>query len=414
MKVVKCSELRESFFDSQELEESELVKRIIADVRQDGDSAVRNYTKQFDNVDLPDIKVSEKEIAHALNTLDPGVSTAIHTAAANIKAFSEKQMRQLKSFEIENKGVRLGQSITPINFVGGYIPGGNYPLLSTALMIGIPAKVAGVKKLVVCSPPSHDGDVHPLTLAAAKIAGIDTIYRVGGAQAIAAMAYGTESIEPVSLIVGPGNKYVNLAKKEVYGRVGIDFIAGPSEIIIIADEKANFKYIAADLLAQAEHASDAKPILITTSEKLIQKVQDELEKQLQGPKTAEIARKSLDNGNIILVNNISEAAYVANRYAPEHLELMLEDVDELKPRFTEYGSMFLGETPTALGDYASGTNHVLPTNRCARYTGGLSVFNFVKIATNQEAITGELYGIVQQLATLEGLEAHANAARIRK
>lgn len=336
----------------------------------------------------------------------------LKTAINNIKTFAQAQFKLLKDIEIDIDGIKLGHKIIPLDIVGCYVPGGNYPLPSSAIMSVIPAKVAGVKEIVVCSPK-----IKPVTIAACKLAGADRIFRVGGVQAVAAMAYGTESIPKVDKIVGPGNKYVTAAKKEVFGICGIDFLAGPSEILIIADDSSNPGYIAADMLAQAEHDIEARAYLVTNSKKLICKVQDKINDFLNNIGTAKIARISINNSLAILADNMDEAIEIANQKAPEHLEICFRNAEQHTDKFRNYGSLFIGNySAEVFGDYCSGTNHILPTNGVARYTGGLSVFDFVKIQTYQHLSresAAVLAPIASKIAELEGLSAHKLSSDLR-
>ncbi|MBW1839393.1 MAG: histidinol dehydrogenase, partial [Deltaproteobacteria bacterium] len=355
---------------------------------------------------------SAREIKEAYNKVDPKDVEVLKKAAKNIRFFAEKQFEGFRDFEADNDGVLLGQKIIPIEKVGCYVPGGRYPLPSSALMSVIPAKVAGVKEIIVCSPKTD-----PFVIVAADIAGADKIFNVGGVQAIGAMAYGTETIPKVNKIVGPGNKFVAAAKKEVYGLVGIDFIAGPSEVLIIADDTGNPEFIAADLLAQAEHDPNARSDLLTTSKKLAEEVNEQLKIQLAELSTRDVAKAALDNGRIVIVKDLDQAVEISNKRAPEHLELQVRDTKSLIKKLTNYGSLFIGEySAEVFGDYCSGTNHTLPTNGTSKYTGGLSVKDFVKILTYQKIDKkgcSDLGKIASRMADLEGLKAHKNAADIR-
>jgi len=390
-----------------------IVRNILEDVKKEGDKAVIDYTLKFDNIKIKKIELTKEDIEEAYNKVDKETINALKTAAKNIKAFAKKQMAQFKDFETTKEGITTGQRVSPIEKVGCYVPGGRYPLPSTALMTVIPAKVAGVKDVVVCSPK-----IQPVTVVAADIAGANRIFCIGGIQAIGAMAYGTKSVPKVDKIVGPGNKYVAAAKKEVYGDVGIDFIAGPSEILIIADERANPEYIAADLLAQAEHDADAKANLLTTSKKLAEKVKKEIKKQLNTLKTKEIAKESISNSQISIVKNINEAIKIANEMAPEHLELQVKNSEEIIPKLKNFGSLFIGEySAEVFGDYCAGSNHTLPTNKAARYTGGLSVKDFIRLQTYQKVSKQGakiLSATASKLAEVEGLDAHRKAVEVRK
>lgn len=413
MKIINAKDLKPEFFEKTEEECLDSVREILKDVKNEGDSAIRSYTKKFDKIDIENFQLDKNQIEEAYLKVDKETIDALNFAAKNIKKFAEEQLKGIKSFEINNNGVILGQRIVPIEKVGCYVPGGRYPLPSTALMTVIPAKVAGAKEVIVCSPKTN-----PATIVAADIAGADKIFSIGGVQAIGAMAYGTESIPKVNKIVGPGNQYVAAAKKEVYGTVGIDFIAGPSEVFIIADETANPKFIAADLLAQAEHDPTARAEVATNSEDLANKIIIEIREQLETLKTKEVAETSIRNsGAIILVKNIEEAIEIANKRAPEHLEIQIKNPEKIISQLTNYGSLFIGEySAEVFGDYCSGPNHALPTNGCARYTGGLSVKEFVKVLTFQKVTkeaSKQLIKAASKLAEVEGLYAHKNAADIR-
>ncbi|MFO7711406.1 MAG: histidinol dehydrogenase [Candidatus Woesearchaeota archaeon] len=389
------------------------VTDILQDVKTNGDTAVMQYTKQFDNQDLSRFRLTSDEIKQAYEKVRPEDIEAVKVAAENIRLFAQEQLESLKSFQVERNGMILGQRIVPLESVGCYVPGGYYPLPSSALMSVIPAKVAGVKEVIVCSPK-----IKPITIVAADIAGADSIFCIGGVQAIGAMAYGTETVPKVAKIVGPGNAYVTAAKKEVFGIVGIDFIAGPSEVLIIADQTADPALIAADMLAQAEHDPDARADLLTDSREIAKAVEAEVEKQLEELKTKDIAKKALSNSSIVLAESLQEAVNIANKRAPEHLELQVKESDRLVPLLINYGSLFIGSySAEVFGDYCAGTNHILPTNGAARYTGGLSVKDFVKVLTFQQ-FTREgaqnLSKVCQSLAEMEGLDAHRLAAKQRE
>jgi len=389
------------------------VNKIIADIEKNGDKAIAKYTYKFDKIKMKRFLVSKKEIKEAYKEIDREILAALKKAAENIRKFAKKQLECFKNFEYNEKGMILGQRIIPIEKIGCYVPGGNYPLPSSALMSVITARVSGCREIIVCSPK-----IKNVTIVAADIAGADKIFRIGGIQAIAAMAYGTKQIPKVDKIVGPGNIYVNLAKKEVFGKVGIDFIAGPSEVMIIADDNANPAFIAADMLAQAEHDVNAIPILITTSKNIAKETKIELKKQLSTLKTRDIAEKALKNGEIIVVKNIEKAVKIANEKAPEHLELQIKNAEKYILKCLNYGSLFLGNySAEVFGDYCSGPNHILPTGKAARYSGGLSARDFIKINTYQRITKKgieKLAGIASKLADIEGLYAHKNASEIRK
>ncbi len=397
------------------------VRKIIDDVHSKGDKALSFYSEKFGGLPMESFRVNDSDIEKAYSEISQELRDAIDTAAHNIKKFAKMQHETIKPLSATETsgGVFLGHDVIPVDSCCCYIPGGNHPLFSTALMLVIPAKIAGVKRVCVTVPPMQEGRLpHPATLAALKIAGADEVYAIGGAQAIAAFAYGTESIKPVVMIVGPGNKYVTEAKRQVYGKVGIDFVAGPSEVLIIADESANAGVIAADILAQSEHDTDAAGILITTSEKLATDVSEEVLRQLEQLDTADIASISWErNGRIIIADSLKEASDIANDIAPEHLEINVADPYKLKPLLRNYGSLFIGEgSAEVFGDYVAGTNHTLPTMGAARYTGGVSVMTFLKICTFQR-ITPDgvknLAPIAEVMARNEGLSAHAKAAAIR-
>ena len=390
----------------------ERVNKIVVDVKKRGDEAVISYTKKFDNVYLTknNIRVNKKEIKEAYKKLNPKTVNSLKIAAANIARYAKYQLPSEWKKEI-NKGIFVGQIVRPLDSVGCYVPGGNYPLVSSVLMTVIPAKVAGVKEIIVCCPK-----ITKEILIACDLAGATKVFRVGGAQAIAAMAYGTETIPKVSKIVGPGNIYVTAAKKLVFGDVGIDFLAGPSEIMIIA-ENSNPEFIAADMLSQAEHDAMASSILVTPNASLAKKVKQEIESQLKKLKTKKIVKKSLENfGAIVIVKNMDEAFEFANELAPEHLEIM-DDDENLLSKVRNAGAVFLGEySPEAAGDYCSGPNHVLPTQGVAKFRAGLSVIDFLKMPTFQRLTKKGLEGIkdsIINIAELEGLNAHAKSVKKR-
>lgn len=394
------------------------VKAIIGEVIQSGDTALRNYNIKYDQNDREKFLLSREEIAQAYGEVNPGLISDIRKAAANIEAFAKAQrasIKDLKDYEVA-KGVYLGHRIIPIDSCCCYVPGGTYPLYSSALMLAIPAKVAGVKRITACSPTMKGTQkIHPATIVAMDIAGVDEIYALGGAHAVAAFAYGTAQIKPVDIIVGPGNQYVAEAKRQCYGQVGIDFVAGPSEVLIIAQAPAKASYIASDILAQSEHDVQAKAILVTTCESLAQEVASEVKKQLETIETTQIARKAWeDNGEIIIAENLEEAFKLSNKISPEHLEIHLKDERSAMESLTNYGSLFVGENSAEVfGDYASGTNHTLPTLRASRYTGGVYVGTFLKTCTYQKITKEGIESIAQtsyNMALGEGLSAHANAA----
>jgi len=419
LKIIQYSDIKDNFFDSTYLTEDPSVRAIVSYVLENKDRALVEYTLHYEGVQLQDMKVTSDEIKKASAEVDNNTIETLKKAKSNIEKFSKAQLDQFNNFEIEIvPGVLAGQKVIPLARVGIYVPGGRFPLVSTLLMCVVPAKVAGVGEIAICSPPSHEGTIHPVILAAADLVGINEIYKVGGAQAIAAMAYGTETIKKVDKIIGPGSKYVTLAKKEVFGTVGIDFIAGPSEIMIIADDTANPRVLTADILAQAEHDTNATCILITDSPSVAEKVNEEVEVQLKELKNKAVARQSLNmNGMIIITNTIDEAVDLANRRAPEHLELQIKNPDHYVERFKNYGSLFIGEySAEALGDYSSGLNHTLPTNGGARYTGGLGVKDFLKLQTTLRVTKQglcEIGPIAKAFGEIEGLNGHAKSISIR-
>ena len=393
------------------------VTTIINEVKNRGDEALRDYTKKFDDVDLDIIKVPKETIKASLASLDPELVRALEKAAGNISKFHANQIPDEWSKEVD-KGVKAGQIVRPLDIVGCYIPGGRAVYPSTILMTVIPARIAGVERIICCTPPQPDGTVKDVVLAAAKVAGATEIYMVGGAQAVAAMAYGTESIPRVDKIVGPGNIFVTQAKKLVYGQVDIDFPAGPSEVLIIADESADPDFIAMDIMAQAEHDPNAACALVTNSKTLASEVNEQVKTKLNNMERSSIIKESLDSHGLIVVSDtMDEAIEFSNAYAPEHLIVMTKDPEALIENITNAGSIFLGElTPVAAGDYGSGTNHVLPTSGCARMYSGLSAESFIKKPTVQrlsEEGVLNLDQMVRTLAEYEGLYAHAESFRLR-
>lgn len=395
-----------------------IVSDIIADVRENGDAAVKAYCAKFDKAELTSLEVTPEEIQEAISQVEPEFLDILREAAENIRAFHSRQVRN--SFVIADKpGIVLGQKITPIEKVGVYVPGGTAAYPSTVLMDTIPAKIAGCPQLVMVTPPGRDGKVNPVILAAASIAGVNRIFKVGGAQAIAALAYGTESIPKVDKIVGPGNAFVAEAKKQVFGRVSIDMIAGPSEILVIADGKSNPVHVAADLLSQAEHDKLASAVLVTDSEELALAVQAELERQLPLLPRQEIARASIENnGKIIVAETLMAGIEIANEIAPEHLELQVDDPFSYLDAIQNAGSIFLGRScPEALGDYFAGPNHTLPTSGTARFSNPLSVDDFVKKSQFSYYTPEALAKAADKIAAFaekEGLRAHGRSVTIRK
>lgn len=396
---------------------NEKVKAILEDVKQNGDNALKKYAKMFDNADIENIEATEKEIEEAYNRVDEKFKETLKLAYNNIEKFHKKQLRN-SFITNEEDGIVMGQIVNPIEKVGVYIPGGTAVYPSTVLMNVIPAKVAGVNEIILVSPPNKEGKISDNILAAAKIAGVNKIFKTGGAQAIAALSYGTESIPKVYKIVGPGNIYVAMAKRLVYGEVSIDMVAGPSEVLIIADETANPIHIASDMLAQAEHDKLASSILITTSEYIAEKVKEELYKQLEKLSRKDIAAESIENnGRIIITETIDEAVYISNEIAPEHLEISIKEPFSVLSKIKNAGSIFLGDyTPEALGDYLSGANHVIPTSGTAKFASPLSVDDFIKKSYityyTKEALEKVKDNIIN-FAEHESLEAHANSVKVR-
>jgi histidinol dehydrogenase len=398
-------------------EQLAIVKAIIADVRGRGDNAIREYTEKFDRAYLETFTVTEDEWEEAYRNIQPEIVAVIKEAAANIKAYHEKQLRN-SWMTTERNGTILGQKITPLDSVGLYVPGGTAAYPSSVLMNAIPAQVASVERIVMVSPPGENGKLAPAVLVAAREAGVSEIYKIGGAQAIAALAYGTETISSVDKIVGPGNIYVALAKKEVYGDVAIDMIAGPSEIVILADETAIPHEVAADLLSQAEHDERSSSVLVTTSERLAEAVALEVQMQLEELPRRTIAEKSINNyGAIYVTATIEEAVDVVNRIAPEHLEILTENPMALLGKMKHAGAIFLGRfSSEPVGDYFAGTNHVLPTNGTARFSSPLNVDDFQKkssIIFYSEKAFRDNADKITAFARLEGLEAHARAIESR-
>ena len=395
----------------------DIVSGIIKDVRENGDAALYKYCEKFDKVTLSSLEVTPEEIEEALGLVEPEFLEILKEAAANITEYHKNQVRD--GFEIKKAdGIILGQKVIPVRRAGLYVPGGTAAYPSTVLMDSIPAKIAGVKELCITTPPAKDGKVNPVILAAASIAGVDRIFKVGGAQAIAALAYGTETIPKVDKIVGPGNAFVAEAKRQVYGLVSIDMIAGPSEILVIADGTCNPEFVAADLLSQAEHDKLASAVLVTDSKELADKVRDELERQVALLPREEIARTSIDNnGKIIIVESIEQAIEISNEIAPEHLEICVDEPFKYLDMIENAGSVFLGKMcPEALGDYFSGTNHTLPTSGTAKFSSPLSVDDFVKKSAYSYYTPEALSKVADKVAFFaekEGLSAHSRSATVR-
>ncbi len=420
IKILKYGEVRDSEIFARTMPVTNIegiVSDIISDVKSRGDTALFEYTKKFDKAELSSLAVSKEEIDEALDTVEPEFMEILKKAAENIRNFHEKQRRN--SFIINNEnGIIMGQKIIPVDRAGLYVPGGTAAYPSTVLMDSLPAKIAGCKEVVITTPPLPGGKVNPVILAAASIAGVDRIFKIGGAQAIAALAYGTESVPKVDKIVGPGNAFVAEAKKQVFGKVSIDMIAGPSEILVVADGTCNPKYIAADLLSQAEHDKMASAVLVTDSRELAEKVSLEIERQLPLLSRKEIARASIDNnGKIIVADNLRLAIDIANEIAPEHLELCVDNPFDYLDSIRHAGSVFMGKNcPEALGDYFAGPNHTLPTSGTAKFSSPLSVDDFVKKTQYTYYTKDALKKVakdIEYFAKKEGLTAHAKSAVIR-
>ncbi|MDB5191659.1 MAG: histidinol dehydrogenase [Segetibacter sp.] len=407
--------LQRPVFDTSSLEAS--VSNILKEVKQRGDEAIRKFASMFDKVTITDIQVTEEEIETASNEVDDALKAAIIEAKSNIERFHAAQLKEEEAIETM-PGIKCWRKNVAIEKVGLYIPGGTAPLFSTILMLATPAKIAGCKEIVLCTPPNKEGKVHPAILYTASLVGVTQIFKAGGAQAIAGMAYGTETIPQVYKIFGPGNQYVTAAKQLVQkDGVAIDMPAGPSEVAVLADESADAAFVAADLLSQAEHGSDSQVVLVTTSENFALATAGEVELQLKELPRAAFAAKALEQSKIIVVKETGEAIEFLNEYAPEHLIISCEDDEIIADKIINAGSVFLGNySPESVGDYASGTNHTLPTNGFAKAFSGVSVDSFVKKITYQKLTREGLKNIsktVQVMAAAEGLDAHANAVAIR-
>lgn len=420
IKIYKYGEISESEIFAREeskINVEKIVSDIIEDVAKNGDDAVKKYCLKFDGAKLDTLLVSQEEIDEAVGKVESEFLRILTEAAANIRTFHEKQVRN--GFIInEKEGIVTGQKVIPVEVAGLYVPGGTAAYPSTVLMDSIPAKIAGVKEIVMVTPPGSDGKINPVILAAAKIAGIDKIFKVGGAQAIAALAYGTESIPKADKIVGPGNAFVAEAKRQVYGRVSIDMIAGPSEILVVSDVKSNPAFVAADLLSQAEHDKMASAVLVCDDMDFALKVSDEIEKQIPNLLRKDIARNSIDdNGKIIVADDLNKAIEISNKIAPEHLELCVDNPFDYLDAVKHAGSIFMGRyCPEALGDYYAGANHTLPTSGTARFSSPLSVDDFVKKTQYTYYTKNALLKVkddVAYFAEKEGLTAHAKSALIR-
>jgi histidinol dehydrogenase len=407
--------LQRPTFDNSALQEK--VKGVLANIKQRGDAAVQQYTTQFDGVTLDSFVVSQAEIQEGISLVNDDLKSAIKQAANNIKAFHSKQLSPIEVIETM-PGIQCWRKSIGIEKVGLYIPGGSAPLFSTILMLGIPAQLAGCKEIVLCSPPNKEGKLHPAILFTAQLVGITKILKIGGVQAIGAMAYGTKTVPQVYKIFGPGNQFVTCAKQLIQQEgIAIDMPAGPSEVCVLADDSAIPAYVAADLLSQAEHGEDSQVILVSTSENLVEKVQIELAKQVALLSRKETALKALENSKAIIVNTLEEAIDLVNEYAAEHLIISYTDADTIAEKIINAGSIFIGNySPESVGDYASGTNHTLPTNGFAKAYSGVSVDSFVKKITMQKLTKEGLSSIsktVELMASAEGLDAHRNAVTIR-
>ena len=420
LKIYKASQITaEEIVSARDLSYADVesgVKELICDVRENGDAAVRKYTLRFDKADVADFKVSDGEISLALERTGAEFVRILERAAKNIERFHAAQLR--KDFKLDYDGITVGQRFLPVESAGIYVPGGTARYPSSVLMNAVPARLAGVKNIIMCTPPSSDGSIPDNILAAAKVAGVNAVYKIGGAQAIAAMAYGTESIPKVDKIAGPGNVYVATAKKLVQGAAGIDMIAGPSEILVIADKYANPEWVAADLLSQAEHDKLASAILLTDDPAFAEKCAEAVERRVKKLPRREIAEASLEaNGKIIVTENLVDAARLADEIAPEHLELAVRDSEELLNKIRNAGSVFLGYyTPEATGDYMAGANHTLPTGGTARFSSPLGVDDFIKksqfIRFTPESLDSYA-GDIAAFARAEGLTAHAESVEVR-
>ncbi|WP_254525679.1 histidinol dehydrogenase [Natrinema caseinilyticum] len=398
---------------------TDAVREILSEVRDRGDDALFEFTERFDGVEVDDFRVGEDEIEAAAAELTDAETEAIDTTIENVRAFHEEQREHVEGFEKEfEEGVRLGQRIVPVESAGTYVPGGRHPLVAAPAMSIVPAEVAGVDRIVTCAPPQDDGSIQAAQLYAMDRAGADEIYRIGGAQAIGAMAYGTESVPEVAKITGPGNVFTTEAKRQVFGHVGIDFLAGPTEVLILADETADPELVATDLLAQAEHDPNSRPILVSTDRRVAEETVDELYEQLPDLRTEDVARECWEeNGEVIVAETLDDAVAVANDYAIEHLQVMIDEPRSIVDDLTNYGSLFLGEhSPVVFGDKAVGTNHSLPTLEVARYSGGIWVGTYLKTLTHQEATeegAARIAPLAAKICELEGTHAHRISAEAR-
>jgi len=425
VKIIKGKNI-ENIFKKNKKDEKNLYKKIgniLEDIKINKKNALKKYTRKFDGIDIINFKVKNKVLKKSFDNLDIKKKEALKYTIKNIKKFSKKQLNLFKEFEVEiEKDTFLKQKIKPINSIGAYIPGGNFPLVSSGLMSIVPAKVAKVKNISACIPPDkkYPNLINPTVAAALFMLEIDNVYTIGGAQAIAALAYGTDNIKKVDKIVGPGNKFVTAAKKIVYGDTGIDFPAGPSEILIIADKNARSDYIIQDILSQSEHDKDAKSYLLTTSTDLIKEVSKKIEKIIKKTDSSVLRESLKNNCYIIKVNSIEECVKISDKIAPEHLEIQTENNKFLENKLKNYGTLFVGENSCEpLGDYASGLNHILPTDGAARFTGGLNVKNFIKMQTVLEVKdinkkNKKMYEASKIIAEIEGMKEHFRALEIRR
>jgi len=401
-------------------EVTDAVYDILSAVRDRGDDAVREFTSRFDDVDRESIRVTDEEIEAARADVSAADRETIDATIENVREFHEEQRDHIEGFEAEfHPGIRMGQRVVPVESAGVYIPGGRYPLVASPAMTIVPAVIAGVDRIVACAPPAAEGGIQPAQLYAMDAAGADEIYCVGGAQAIGAMAYGTESSDAVDHVGGPGNVFTTEAKRQVYGKVGIDFLAGPTEVLILADETADPALVATDLLAQAEHDTDSRPVLITTDEALAHETMAELDAQLPRLRTEDVARECwAENGEVIVADSMAEAVDLTNDYAMEHLQVMTADPRALMDDLHNYGSLFLGEgSPVVFGDKAVGTNHSLPTLEISKYSGGIWVGTYLKVLTHQEATAAGAAGLADHAAAIceiEGTHAHQLSAEARR
>ena len=425
MKIIKSNNL-ENVFIKNKNEDKKLykkVRKILDDIRLNKDKALKKYTKKFDNIEINNFKIENDILKNCYENIDSKKRDALKYSIKNIKNFSKKQLSLFKEFKVEiEKDTFLKQKIKPITSIGAYIPGGNFPLVSSALMSIVPAKVAGVKNISACIPPDNNYPnlINPAVAAALYILDIDNVYIMGGAQAIAALAYGTDNIKKVDKIVGPGNKFVTAAKKIVYGNTGIDFPAGPSEILLIADKSAKCDYIIQDILSQSEHDKDAKSFLLTTSNDIIKKVSKNIEQIIKKTDSSVLKKSLKNNCYIIKAESIEECCKISDKIAPEHLEIQTENNKYLENKLNNYGTLFIGENSCEpLGDYASGLNHILPTNSAARFTGGLNVKDFIKMQTVLEVKdinkkNKKMYEASKIIAEIEGMKEHFRALEIRR